>query len=96
MTLAGGRAVAVVSSDEKGRYCEELGAVGYVDRTRFMHWGVPPPWDSAAWADWLGGAKAFGKAIWDAVGERVTRGPSSSIPGRTRSPRRTSSATEAG
>jgi crotonyl-CoA carboxylase/reductase len=71
VTLAGGRAVAVVSTEEKGRYCEELGAVGYVDRTRFSHWGVPPPWDSAEWKDWFDGAKAFGKAIWDAVGERV-------------------------
>ena len=72
MTLAGGRAVAVVSSDEKGRYCEELGAVGYVDRTRFTHWGVPPPWDSAEWKDWLGGGQGVRKAIWDAVGERVS------------------------
>ncbi|HZN43648.1 MAG TPA: crotonyl-CoA carboxylase/reductase [Actinomycetota bacterium] len=71
VTLAGGRAVAVVSTEEKGRYCEELGAVGFVDRTRFTHWGVPPPWDSAEWKDWFEGAKAFGKAIWDAVGERV-------------------------
>lgn len=68
---AGGRAVAVVSSPEKGEYCRSLGAVGYVDRTRFSHWGVPPRWDDPSWKDWLDGAKAFGKAVWDAVGEKT-------------------------
>jgi crotonyl-CoA carboxylase/reductase len=72
VTLAGGRAVAVVSSDEKGRYCEELGAVGYVNRRDFTHWGVPPAWDSPDWKVWFEGAKAFGKAIWDAVGEKAS------------------------
>ncbi|MEX0742823.1 MAG: crotonyl-CoA carboxylase/reductase, partial [Actinomycetota bacterium] len=72
VTLAGGRAVAVVSSQEKGEYCERLGAVGYIDRTRFTHWGVPPRWDDPAWKDWFEGAKAFGKAIWDVVGEKVS------------------------
>ncbi len=70
VALAGARAVAVVSSDERGEYCKRLGAVGYVDRTRFTHWGVPPRWNDPAWKDWLEGAKAFGKAIWDALGER--------------------------
>lgn len=71
VTLAGGRAVAVVSSERKGEYCRGLGAVGYVDRTRFGHWGVPPRWDDPAWKDWFEGAKAFGKAIWDVLGERT-------------------------
>jgi crotonyl-CoA carboxylase/reductase len=71
VALAGGRAVAVVSSDEKGEYCTRLGAVGYVDRTRFSHWGVPPRWDDPAWKEWFEGAKAFGKAIWDVLGERT-------------------------
>jgi crotonyl-CoA carboxylase/reductase len=67
---AGGRAIAVVSSDEKGEYCKSLGAVGYIDRTRFSHWGVPPAWDSPEWKTWFDGAKAFGKAIWDVLGEK--------------------------
>jgi crotonyl-CoA carboxylase/reductase len=71
VALAGGRAVAVVSSDEKGEYCRTLGAVGFVDRTRFDHWGVPPAWDDSAWEGWFEGAKAFGKAVWDAVGEKT-------------------------
>src|SRR5881227_714213 len=65
VTNAGGRAVAVVSSDEKGEFCKRLGAVGYVNRKDFSHWGVPPAWDSPDWKSWFDGAKAFGKAIWD-------------------------------
>ena len=72
VTLAGGRAVAVVSSEEKGRFCEDLGAVGFVNRTDFDHWGVPPAWDSPDWKAWFEGAKAFGKAVWDAVGEKTS------------------------
>jgi crotonyl-CoA carboxylase/reductase len=72
VTLAGGRAVAVVSSEEKGRYCEALGAVGYVNRKDFTHWGVPPAWDSPDWNAWFEGAKAFGKAIWDVLGEKAS------------------------
>ena len=71
VTNAGGRAVAVVSSDEKAEYCRSLGAVGTVNRRDFDHWGVPPPWDSADWKAWFEGAKAFGKAIWEALGERT-------------------------
>jgi crotonyl-CoA carboxylase/reductase len=72
VTMAGGRAVAVVSSDEKGEYCKRLGAVGYVNRTRFAHWGVPPAWNDPAWKEWFEGAKAFGKAVWEALGERTS------------------------
>ena len=67
---AGGRAVAVVSSTEKGEYATSLGAVGYVNRKDFDHWGVPPAWDSPDWKGWFEGAKAFGKAIWDVLGEK--------------------------
>ena len=70
VALAGGRPVAVVSSEEKAEYCRRLGAVGTVNRTDFSHWGVPPAWDSPDWKTWLDGAKGFGKAIWDAVGRR--------------------------
>ncbi len=67
---AGGIPVAVVSSDERGEYCKRLGAVGYIDRGKFDHWGVPPAWDSPEWKGWFEGVKAFGKAIWDVLGER--------------------------
>ncbi|MEX0753773.1 MAG: crotonyl-CoA carboxylase/reductase [Actinomycetota bacterium] len=67
---AGGKAVAVVSSDDKGEFAKQLGAAGYVNRKDFSHWGVPPAWDSPEWKDWFAGAKAFGKAIWDVLGEK--------------------------
>ncbi len=70
VALAGAKAVAVVSSAEKGEYAKNLGAVGYVDRTAFDHWGVSPAWDSPEWKTWFDGAKSFGKAIWDVLGER--------------------------
>ncbi len=71
VALAGGRPVAVVSSEEKGEYCKGLGAVGYVNRTRFTHWGVPPRWTDPGWKEWMEGAKAFGKAVWDVLGEKA-------------------------
>ncbi|MGH2783702.1 MAG: crotonyl-CoA carboxylase/reductase [Actinomycetota bacterium] len=67
----GGKAVAVVSSDEKGEFCKKLGAVGYINRKNFDHWGMPPHWtETEAYATWTEGAKRFGKALWDALGEK--------------------------
>jgi len=67
----GGRSVAVVSSEDKAEFCMKLGAVGTVNRREFGHWGMPPHWtDTDAYATWFEGAKAFGKAFWDALGER--------------------------
>jgi len=69
---AGGRVVAVVSSDEKGEYCRKLGAVGYINRKSFDHWGRLPDWtDNDATAAFTAGARAFGRALWDVLGERV-------------------------
>lgn len=69
----GGRAVAVVSSDEKGEFCKKLGAVGYINRKNFSHWGVPPHWTKAEeWGEWFQGAKTFGKAFWEALGEKAS------------------------
>ena len=67
----GGKAVAVVSSDEKADFCKRLGAVGTINRKEFSHWGMPPHWtDADSYGEWFEGAKAFGKALWDAVGEK--------------------------
>jgi len=72
-TYAGGRVVAVVSSDEKGEFCKKLGAVGFINRKEFSHWGVPPHWTEAEkWGEWFQGAKAFGKAFWEALGEKAS------------------------
>jgi len=69
--LAGGIPVAVVSSPEKGEYCVGLGAAGYIDRTEFSHWGIPPHWtDAAGQKEWMAGARGFGGKIWEVVGER--------------------------
>ena len=69
---AGGRPIAVVSSEEKGEFAKDLGAVGYVNRTDFDHWGVPPHSSTPEWKSWFDGAKAFGKAIWDVLDERTS------------------------
>ncbi len=67
----GARAVAVVSDDERGEYCKKLGAVGYINRKDFDHWGPAPHWqDIEGQKDWTRGARAFGKALWDVLGER--------------------------
>ncbi|MCP5098936.1 MAG: crotonyl-CoA carboxylase/reductase [Chloroflexi bacterium] len=67
----GARAVAVVSDDERGEYCKSLGAVGYINRKNFDHWGIPPHWtDGAGQKAWTAGCRAFGKAIWEVLGER--------------------------
>lgn len=68
---AGGIPIAVVSDDEKMEYCKRLGAKGVINRTKFDHWGMLPHWkDKEAYNKWFYGARAFGKAIWEAVGEK--------------------------
>lgn len=68
---AGGIPVAVISDENKTSYCKQLGAVGVVNRKKFSHWGILPPWnDREAYGRWLEGARAFGKAIWEAAGEK--------------------------
>lgn len=68
---AGGIPVAVISSDDKREFCERLGAKGCINRKDFDHWGLMPHWqDEVAYGAWAKGARAFGKAIWDVVGER--------------------------
>lgn len=67
----GARAVAVVSDEKRGEYCKSIGAVGYINRNNFSHWGVPPHWtDNDGQKEWINGCRAFGKAIWDVLGEK--------------------------
>jgi crotonyl-CoA carboxylase/reductase len=68
----GGRAVAVVSDEDKRQFCLDQGAVGVINRNDFDHWGKMPDTESPEYGTWAKGARAFGKAIWDAVGERVS------------------------
>ncbi|WP_336158857.1 crotonyl-CoA carboxylase/reductase [Amycolatopsis sp. VC5-11] len=68
---AGGRAVAVVSDDERGAFAMKHGAIGYLNRREFGHWGVPPLVDDAAGQkEWTKGARAFGKKLWEIAGSR--------------------------
>jgi crotonyl-CoA carboxylase/reductase len=68
-----GRAVAVVSDDAKRQFCFENGAVAVINRRHFTHWGaMPSTRSSKAYSEWMQGARAFGKAIWDAVGEQAS------------------------
>ncbi len=68
---AGARPVGVVSSDDKIEYCKKLGAVGAINRKEFEHWGMLPHWkEEAAYAEWLTGARAFGKKFWEVLGEK--------------------------
>ena len=67
----GATVVAVASGKERGEFCVSLGAAGYIDRNDFDHWGLPPYWkDGEAYGKWSKGARAFGQAIWDVVGEK--------------------------
>lgn len=69
---AGGRAVAVISDDAKRQFCLDHGAVGVINRTEFDHWGPMPDVDSPEWGTWFKGARGFGKAMWEAFGEKVS------------------------
>ena len=69
---AGGRPVAVVSGEDKKQFCLDHGAVGVIDRLAFDHWGPMPDTESTQYGDWVKGVRAFGKAIWEAAGEKVS------------------------
>ncbi len=62
--------IAVVSDSTRADFCMSLGAKGCINRTLFDHWGILPDWsDTTTYNKWLKGARAFGKAIWEIVGE---------------------------
>jgi crotonyl-CoA carboxylase/reductase len=69
---AGGRPIAVVSGDDKKKFCLDHGAVGVIDRLAFDHWGLMPDTESPQYGDWVKGVRNFGKAIWEAAGEKVS------------------------
>jgi len=67
----GAKPIAVVSDNSKFDYCKSLGAVGCINRKDFDHWGMLPHWkDSVGYSQWLKGVRSFGKAIWEALGEK--------------------------
>ena len=67
----GGIPVGIVSDDKKIDFCMKLGAKGVINRKKFFHWGMMPHWkDTEEYNKWAAESRAFGKAIWDVVGER--------------------------
>ncbi|HEV8622914.1 MAG TPA: crotonyl-CoA carboxylase/reductase [Acidimicrobiia bacterium] len=63
--------VAVVSDEERGAYAQKLGAVGWINRKEYDHWGIPPRvTDAAGQKAWTTSARAFGKKLWEILGER--------------------------
>lgn len=67
----GGIPVAVVSSAQRGEYCISLGAKGYIDRTRYTHWGNICGLDEAGMRQWSLQAARFRNEIYTIVGKRV-------------------------
>ncbi len=68
----GGKAVAVISDEDKRQFCIDHGAVGVINRNDFSHWGTMPDTNSGEWGEWFKGARAFGKAFWEAAGAKVS------------------------
>lgn len=66
----GAKAIAVVSSDDKGKKCVELGAVGYINRKQFPNLAYKPDETPEQTKARLNDTKAVGKKIWDILGER--------------------------
>ncbi len=68
---AGAKPIAVISSESKVEFCKRLGAVGCINRKDFNHWSRLPDWENQEEMNaFTAGARAFGKAIWDILGER--------------------------
>ena len=70
--LAGGNAIAVTSTDERGEKCLELGADGYINRQKFDCWGpLPNIKDKENYKRYLSEVRKFGSAIWDIWGKKI-------------------------
>lgn len=71
----GADAIAVVSSEEKGKFCMKLGAIGYINRTEFKGYEVTDSefnhYETAANnARRNQMMKAMGKRIWEICGQK--------------------------
>ena len=71
---AGGRAVAVVSDDAKREVLPGARRRRRHQPAASSTTGAPMPdtEDGKAYGEWAKGARAFGKAIWDVLGERIS------------------------
>ena len=71
VSALGGKAIAVISNEDKHQFCMQKGAVGVINRNDFNHWGPMPDTESSEYGAFIKGARSFGKAIWDILGERI-------------------------
>ena len=55
--------IAVVSDDEKGRKCIELGAENYINRRNYDHWGPVKGLDDKQYRHWIAKAAKFKKEV---------------------------------
>lgn len=62
--------VAVVSSEERGAYCMKLGAKGYIDRTKYTHWGTLHVAEGVEYTKWVVEATKFRNEIYSVVGKK--------------------------
>jgi len=69
--VMGARPIAVVSSDDKAELCKELGAVGVINRNDFPALQYKDGMTPAEEAEHQKAMKAFGKRIWDILGEKT-------------------------
>lgn len=74
--------VAVVSSDEKGEFCKSIGAVGYINRKKFKHWGSVSGLNESEYMKWIAQATKFKRSIWKIVGEKKSPAIVLEHPGR--------------
>ncbi|MBX3251827.1 MAG: crotonyl-CoA carboxylase/reductase [Myxococcales bacterium] len=68
--VAGCRAIAVVSRPDKAELAMELGAYGVIDRNEFSDLQFRPPESPEQAKTRLDTTKAFGKRIWEILGEK--------------------------
>lgn len=69
----GGIPIAVVSDEKRGEYCIELGAKGYINRTKYNHWGIINEEmvnNSSLYDRWIKSVIKLRREIWKIVGER--------------------------
>ena len=83
----GGIPIAVVSSEERGELCLKMGAEGYINRTKFHHWGMPADYlDPTAQKKWTLEAMKFKKEIWKIAGKKQSPAIVIEHPGRDTMP----------
>ena len=71
--MAGAIPVAVVSSDERGEFCMKHGAVGYLNRLNYKHWGElieATVNDSRKYNAWLKEVTRFRNDFYKVIGQR--------------------------